>query len=153
MTEESNPVERPARRRWIAIAVAVLVPTALTVAFWRTTPTVGGWGKGTTQEETARASAVDYSQNGRMPLGAAATDPKSLYLRNCASCHGADLEGGRIGPALKTPKWPYGKDRDLLVKVIHQGRGLSMPGFEGRLNNQQIESLTVWLQEQNGVGK
>ncbi len=127
-------------------------PAALAVTFWRTTPTVGGWAK-YSAPEASRAAAVDYSQNGRLPVGAAATDPKSIYLQNCAACHGANLEGGRIGPALKQAKWPYKDNRDLLVKVIHQGRGLTMPGFDGRLNNQQIESLVNWLQEQNGVKK
>jgi mono/diheme cytochrome c family protein len=39
------------------------------------------------------------------------------------------------------------------VNVIHQGRGLAMPGFDGRLRNQQIERLADYLQAQNGVGQ
>lgn len=143
----------PAKTRWIAIAVAVILPALLSIVFWRTTPTVGGWGANPTPGEASRDTAVDYSQNGRMPVGAAATDPKSIYLQNCAACHGQALEGGRIGPSLKHAGWPYAQNRDLLVRVLHQGRGLTMPGFDGRLSNQQIEALTDWLQEQNGVKK
>lgn len=147
--DQETPVHK---RRWIAIVVAIVLPAALAVTFWRTTPTVGGWGK-YSPPEASKGSAVDYSQNGRLPVGAAASDPKSIYLQNCAACHGANLEGGRIGPALKQASWPYRGNRDLLVKVIHQGRGLNMPGFDGRLNNQQIDALADWLQEQNGVKK
>jgi mono/diheme cytochrome c family protein len=148
MPEQIETTSTP-RRRWIAIAAAVVVPAVLTITFWRTTPTVGGWGQYAAAEDADKAAAVDYSQNGRLPVGAAATDPHAIYLQNCAACHGQNLEGGRIGPALKRPGWPYAKDQDLLVKILHQGRGLTMPGYDGRLNNQQIEALANWLQEQN----
>ena len=148
LTQASAP-----RRRWVAYLLAVLLPAVLAFGFWQMTPTVGGWGRFAAGDDSNRAAAVDYSQNGRLPVGAAASDPKSIYLQNCAMCHGMNLEGGRVGPALKGGRWPYEKDRGLLVKVIHQGRGLTMPGFEGRLNNQQIEALAEWLQEQNGMKK
>ena len=132
------------------MVIAVVVPAALALLFWSTTPTVGGWGKYGVRGQSSPSDAVDYSQNGRLPIGAAASDPRSLYLQNCASCHGANLEGGRIGPALKRPDWPYKKDRDALIKLIHQGRGLTMPAFDGRVNNQQIEAIAGYLQEENG---
>lgn len=150
MTDQTTDRSIPGRR-WLAIGAAVLIPTAMAFLFWSMTPTVGGWGKYSAPSDATPQSAVDYSQNGRLPVGAAATDPKSLYLQNCASCHGMNLEGGRIGPALKRPGWPYGQNRDMLVKIIHQGRGLTMPGFDGRLNNQQIEAIATYLQTQNGV--
>ena len=137
-------------KRFVAIAVAVLIPFVLTLIFWQTTPTVGGWGSRAKAGEQA-PSSLDYSQNGRLPVGGAATDPHAIYLQNCAACHGMTLEGGRVGPALKKPNWPYAQNRDILVKLIHQGRGLTMPGFDGRLNNQQIEALADYLQSENGV--
>ena len=137
------------RRRLIAIAAAVVVPAALAVLFWSTTPTVGGWGKYAAGPAEGGKGGVDYSQNGRIPVDAAASDPKALYSGNCATCHGADMKGGRIGPALVRPGWPYAQNRDLLIKVIHEGRGLTMPGFDGRLSNRQIEALADYLQSQN----
>jgi mono/diheme cytochrome c family protein len=83
-------------------------------------------------------------------VGAAATDGRSLYVQNCASCHGQTLQGG-IGPALKRRNWPYGQDRDLLIKIIHQGKGLSMPAFDGRLNNQQIEAIADYMDRENNA--
>ena len=151
MPEQTTEAMAP-KRRWIAITLAVVIPAVLAYTFWRTTPTVGGWGRYVAAGDAGEAAAVDYSQNGRMPVGAAA-DPGVLYMQNCAACHGQTLGGGRVGPALKYPGWPYGKNRDLLVKIIHQGRGLTMPGYEGRLSNQQIDAIADWLQAQNGVGK
>ena len=150
---EPSAQESAPRRRWIAYTLAVLVPAVLTFMFWKGTPTVGGWGRFAAGDDSRPAGAIDYSQNGRIPVGAAANDPKSIYLPNCGMCHGPNLEGGRVGPALKRPDWPYGQNRDMLIQVIHQGRGLTMPGFDGRLNNQQIEALADWLQVQNGVKK
>lgn len=150
MTDSQSP-SKGMSKRGVAIAVAIVIPFVLTLLFWRTTPAVGGWGQSGSAAQAP--AAVDYAQNGRLPVGGAATDPRSIYLQNCAACHGASLEGGRVGPALKTPKWPFGQNRDLLVKVIHQGRGLTMPGFDGRLNNQQIEALADYLQSENGVKK
>jgi len=152
MPESSKETAVP-RRRWVAYTLAVLIPAVLTFIFWQGTPTVGGWGRFAAGDDSDRAAAVDYSQNGRLPVGAAASDPKSLYLQNCGVCHGMNMEGGRVGPALKRSDWPYGENRGLLVQVIHQGRGLTMPGFDGRLNNQQIEALADWLQGENGGKK
>lgn len=147
---EKKPGEggRP-NRRLLALAAAVVVPAALAVLFWSTTPTVGGWGKYAAGPAQSGRGGVDYTQNGRIPVSASSSDPKDLYAANCATCHGADLKGGRIGPALVRPGWPYAQDRDLLVKVIHEGRGLTMPGFDGRLSNRQIEALADFLQKKN----
>jgi mono/diheme cytochrome c family protein len=135
--------------RWLALTVALLVPAAFAMAFWRTTPAVGGWSQGNGGEQASQGG-VDYSQNGRLPIGAASTDGRSLFLQNCAACHGQNLQGG-LGPALKRANWPFGQDRDLLIKVIHQGKGLSMPAFDGRLNNQQIAAIAGYLQKENGA--
>jgi mono/diheme cytochrome c family protein len=146
-----QPVETPRPKlRWMAILIAVVVPAALATTFWLMTPTVGGWGKNEAPPDQGPAAAVDFGLNGRVPAGEA-SDPRSIYLQNCASCHGPNLGGGRIGPALKGPAWPYGKDGALLVKIIRQGRGLTMPAYQGRLSNQQIEALAAYLQSENGV--
>ncbi len=123
---------------WVGYAAAILLPALLTFLFWRTTPPVGGWAQSPAPSSSAPA-----------PSGASAPgSPDLLYAQNCAKCHGTDL-AGKTGPALKRPGWPYGKNRDLLVNVIYQGRGLKMPAFGGRLTRQQIESLADYLQGAN----
>jgi mono/diheme cytochrome c family protein len=147
---ESNG--RPSRGGlfWLGVAAAVVLPAALSLIFWGTTPAVGGWSQvGVSPSESS--AGVDYSQNGRLPVGAAATSGRSLYLQNCSSCHGANLAGTATIPALKRPNWPYQKDRDLLVRIIHQGRGFTMPSFDGRLSNQQINAIADYIQSENGA--
>ena len=150
MTEQQNGMEGGVRRgrRAMAVAAAVIIPAVLVVLFWRTTPTVGGWGKYAAGPAQSGMGGVDYSQNGRIPVDAKSDDPKILFANNCASCHGADMKG-RVGPALVRPGWPYAQNRDLLVKIIHEGRGLTMPGFDGRLSNRQIAALADYLEQQN----
>jgi cytochrome c551 len=135
--------------RWLALAAALVVPAAFALFFWHTTPAVGGWSQGNAGGKTAQGG-VDYSQNGRLSVGAAGTDGRSLYMQNCAACHGQNLQGG-LGPALKRANWPYDQNPDLLIRIIHQGKGLSMPAFDGRLNNQQITAVAGYLQKENGA--
>lgn len=137
--------ESPARRRWprlLAVVLAVVVPALLTWLFWRTTPPVGGY---------ALAPGGETSSPGTAPaLYAPATlDPAALYAQNCASCHGASLEGTPRGVALRRPSWPYAQNGAALVRLIHEGRGLTMPSFRGRLSQQQIEALATYLQDAN----
>ncbi|MEW5764499.1 MAG: c-type cytochrome [Acidobacteriota bacterium] len=126
----------------VAVAAALIVPAVLTFLFWRTTPTVGGWSDAPRPEPLAPSH----------PAAAATpsvTDPKKIYDENCAVCHGANLEGSGTVPALARPNWPFHENPDQLLKVIHEGKGLTMPGFRGRLSNQQIEALIEYLQESN----
>jgi mono/diheme cytochrome c family protein len=136
--------------RILGFAAALVIPALLAVLFWRTTPVGGGWAT------SGKASQADPAvSSGGPSAGAVAghpsSSPEDLYHLNCARCHSANLEGTGTVPALKRPGWPYEKDRDLLVKIIHQGRGLTMPGFEGKLSNQQIEAVADFVQSQNGA--
>lgn len=147
---EAPEVKRGSWGRMLGFAAALAIPALLAVLFWRTTPIGGGW---------APSEGAAPSAHGRSPGGAPAApelpassqSPQEAYRANCARCHGENFEGTGTVPALRRPNWPYGKDRGLLVKIIHEGRGLTMPGFEGRLSNQQIEALADWIQTTNGA--
>jgi len=134
----------------LAIAAAIVIPAALTYLFWRTTPAVGGWAP-QQGAPPGYVSPADYPQKGRVPATQTEASPEALFQQDCARCHGANLEGKDKAPALRRSHWPYAQNRELLIKIIHEGRGLTMPGFEGKLSNQQIESLADFLQKQNGV--
>jgi len=128
-------------RRWLPFVLAAAIPALLAWLFWRTTPPGGGYAQ---LPGAAPASAAT-------PYAPTAPAPGTLYAQNCASCHGPDLAGTPAGPSLKRPDWPYAGDRELLVRVLYEGRGLRMPSFGGRLSQQQITALAAWLQEANGV--
>jgi len=138
--------DSPARTgfgRWFPFVLAAAVPALLAGLFWRTTPPVGGYAQ--------RPPSGAPSASSVAPEAQAAPDAAGLYARNCASCHGADLGGTPAGVALRRPDWPYSNNRELLVRVLYEGRGLRMPSFGGRLSQQQITALAAWLQAANGA--
>ena len=70
----------------------------------------------------------------------AAADAEQLYKENCVSCHRADLKGQNldtVGGRLS---------KEEIEQKIRKGGG-GMIAFEKRLNDAEIEALTVWLEE------
>jgi len=124
----------------LGLAASVAIPALLAVLFWRTTPTVGGWGE-VLPRGTPPAAAGDA------PLRTGAR----LYEIHCGNCHGAALEGSGLGPALRKSHWSLASDPDLLAAVIREGRGANMPAFDGRLTPEQIGELVRFLQLENGI--
>ena len=75
--------------------------------------------------------------------------PRSLYLNNCARCHGADgTSQTELGKLNDTPDISGGKARKMstakIVKLITRGRG-SMPGFGKKMTKAQIASLANYV--------
>ncbi len=92
------------------------------------------------RESAAQALVDDDLSNPFAGDEGAATEGGVLYARNCAACHGAQLEGG-IGPALM-PGWD---DADLFT-VIYEGiPGGGMPGFSS-LGAERIWKIVTFLQ-------
>lgn len=85
-----------------------------------------------------------------VPVAASAqARPKveQLYQTNCASCHGADFEGG-LGTSLSKGYWKHGSSDDDLARAINKGfPDLGMPPWEGTLAPDQVRSLVVFLRE------
>ena len=78
------------------------------------------------------------------PSGAAQaslTGGAALFQANCASCHGPQ-GGGGVGPRLAGNR-NAGRPANV-ESLIRFGRGM-MPGFTGRLNDEQIETLRDWV--------
>jgi mono/diheme cytochrome c family protein/DNA-binding beta-propeller fold protein YncE len=74
-------------------------------------------------------------------MQAAATDLKTLYDTNCASCHGADRLGA-AGPALLPGNLERLRRPDA-IKTITEGRiATQMPAFGGKLTADEIKSLS-----------
>lgn len=74
---------------------------------------------------------------------------RSLYLSNCARCHGADgnadTESGRLYdvPVISGGRMKR-KSKTRLASIISRG-GKSMPGFGKKLTKQQIASLANYV--------
>jgi len=89
----------------------------------------------------------------------------TLYLQNCTSCHGVNLEGG-IGPALnpieKIPGIPNSLDPNFLIQIITNGRkhqsgdpktaDMPVKGGNPSLTDQDVRDLAAYIIQQNNAG-
>jgi len=89
----------------------------------------------------------------------------TLYLQNCTSCHGVNLEGG-IGPALnpieKIPGIPNSLDPNFLIQIITNGRkhqsgdpktaDMPVKGGNPSLTDQDVRDLAAYIIQQNRTG-
>ncbi|BBH20337.1 cytochrome c-550 [Paenibacillus baekrokdamisoli] len=66
---------------------------------------------------------------------------ESVYKSNCVSCHGDQLQGS-LGPNLTTIGGSVSKEK-IYKQIIKGGNG--MPGFEGKLTEDEIVNLSNWL--------
>ncbi len=73
-----------------------------------------------------------------------------LYVSyNCIDCHGADGNGS-MGPSLADGRWHFGGSAGEVFESIYQGRPDGMPAWGGRIANDQIWMLTVYVRSLNG---
>ncbi len=108
-----------------ALAPSLLIAAALMVLL------VGCGGDSSAPSAGAPTTVITAS-------GADSPDTAALYSDRCASCHGADGEGGG-GPAL------LGKnDATLIEKQIAEGVGL-MPGYGDKLSAPEITALAEYV--------
>ena len=70
----------------------------------------------------------------------AAAQGRTLYLMNCAHCHGVDATGDE-GPDLHDLDLPDKR----VAKLISNGKKGQMPKFSAKLNNTQVQLLIVYL--------
>src|SRR5579864_357289 len=86
----------------------------------------------------------------------------TLYAQNCATCHGASLEGGIgavLNPIDKLPGVPNSLDPNFLISIITNGRTpqpgdpkqVAMPakGGNDKLTDQDVRDLAAYIIQQN----
>jgi cytochrome c oxidase cbb3-type subunit 3 len=80
---------------------------------------------------------------------------KKVFADNCATCHGAEGKGNReLGaPNLADSIWLYGPEKETIMDVIYNGRGGTMPAWQGRLSEPIIKSLVVYVYSLGGGEK
>jgi aldose sugar dehydrogenase len=68
-----------------------------------------------------------------------------LYQKNCAACHGSQLEGGNA-QSLVDAVWQFGAGRGAIRSNIKYGiADFSMPAFELALTDEQINDVITFL--------
>ena len=81
--------------------------------------------------------------------GGDSTSGADIYRENCATCHGADGQGG-VGPTLAgqvADKYPDIADE---ISVVTNGRNL-MPAWGSRLSEDEIRSVVTYTRTDLGT--
>ncbi|MEC7029024.1 MAG: cytochrome-c oxidase, cbb3-type subunit III [Pseudomonadota bacterium] len=75
-----------------------------------------------------------------------------IFKQQCASCHGTDGKGmHKFGaPNLTDKIWLYGGDRQTIYNTVYYARAGMMPAWGGRLDENTIKQLTVYLHQLGG---
>lgn len=97
---------------------------------------------------------VDYvvSLSGGAANGAAVERARPLFEAQCTACHGPEGRGEPIlgAPNLTDAIWLYGGDRATLHDTVTNGRGGVMPAWTGRLHEEDILALAVYVHSLGG---
>ena len=90
--------------------------------------------------------------SGREADEASVARASETFEQICAACHGADGKGNHAlgAPNLTDAIWLYGGDRKTIRETIYNGRGGVMPTWEGRLSDEQITALAVYVHSLGG---
>lgn len=77
---------------------------------------------------------------------------QTIFMQNCASCHGEDGKGLREfgAPNLTDAIWLYGGKRADVFETIYASRAGMMPAWGERLDEPTIRQLTVYLHQLGG---
>src|SRR5690606_36947530 len=82
---------------------------------------------------------------------AALEEAKTLYVQNCAACHGAD-GGGTVGPNLADEYWLHGGTVQDVFRVIKYGvQEKGMIPWQDKLNPEQIQIVASYILSLQGT--
>ena len=83
---------------------------------------------------------------GSSPPKQTSTDGETLFLANCAACHGIDGSGSR-GPSLISGPGGELSLEELMARISNGKRLAGMPKFEGVLTEEQIQAVAGYVIE------
>lgn len=100
------------------------------------------------------ADITDYvlTLSGQKANPEAAERGKTIFADNCAACHGEDGKGNREmgAPNLTDRLWLYGGTRPDIMETVRNSRNGVMPTWEGRLSDETIKQLAVYVHSLGG---
>lgn len=75
-----------------------------------------------------------------------------IFQQQCAACHGADGKGDTEfgAPDLTDAIWLYGGTREEIFRTVYYARNGMMPAWEGRLDENTLKALTVYIHQLGG---
>lgn len=86
-------------------------------------------------------SCAQYETNAQSAEPAQPLATRTLFLRNCAHCHGADAHGDD-GPDLHDIGWT----NEQIASRIRKGKAGQMTAFAGKLKPAEIDALAAYVQ-------
>lgn len=154
LTEYNNPLPR----WWLNLFVLTVIFSVGYLAYY---PGLGnlagrfGWtSSAEMQAQLDRITARRQAQFARLAgrdVADLAHDPgalalgRSVFMNNCAGCHGTDARGAIGIPDLTDADWLYGGQPETVQASIVNGRNGQMPAFNGALDASRLESLLAFL--------
>ena len=104
-------------------------------------------------EIDAAATYVEHLHEGDKAVKSPAfLKGQDVFAKNCSTCHGNNGEGktDEGAPALNSGIWLYGGDHATIVQTVTYGRAGVMPAWEGRLDDNTIKQLAVYVHSLGG---
>lgn len=75
------------------------------------------------------------------------------YAQFCASCHGAELQGGQA-PSMLDDTWTHGGDDESLARSIRNGfPEKGMPAWGAAIPEKEIRAMVIFIHEQRAKAK
>ena len=98
------------------------------------------------------AAEFVLSLTGRSSDAGAVARGQTIFLEQCAACHGTDGKGKQeLGaPNLTDQIWLYGGSKSAVEESIRTGRGGVMPAWAGRLDEVTLKSLAIYVHSLGG---
>lgn len=102
-----------------------------------------------TKEQISAVADQVLSLSGK---GKASEEGATIYVENCAACHGDDGKGLREmgAPNLADAIWLYGGDKAALVAQVNNPRHGVMPAWESRLPEETLKQLAIYVHSLGG---
>ncbi len=77
---------------------------------------------------------------------------ETVYLDNCAACHGENGGGDRAqgAPNIADAIWLYGGDYDTLMETVTYSRYGAMPPWKDRLSEAEIRAVSAYVHQLGG---
>ena len=103
-------------------------------------------------EETSQVVEYVYSLSHDDFDAGLAGAGETLYLDNCAACHGENAEGDRTqgAPNLADAIWLYGGDRETLTETVTNARFGIMPAWGERLSEEDVRAVSAYVHALGG---
>jgi cytochrome c oxidase cbb3-type subunit 3 len=111
------------------------------------------------QDQAALDATVKpiYARFANMDIPQIAADSEAhligerLFLNNCAQCHGSDAKGSTSFPNLVEGDLIYGRQPDVLLATITQGRNGVMPAFGAAIDARTAGDIAQYVRSLSGL--